>query len=465
MTVTRTENNAKAYVLRSNCLEFFSKIGGLRRVSIACKIQMFIAAAKEDAETAVKILFWGRDARKGAGERKTFHDIMEKCINPDFIARNVNNIINTGYAKDVIPYLDSKYDIDGKILSNYVLALTGDEDVRQALVAKWTPRKGPVFKAIRNRMKLTNKQLRKFLTENSSTVEQMMSSRKWKDIEYQSVPGAAMRKYNNAFNKQDNERFEEWKIEKSSKASVSATYPHDIMKTAMHTRDWDLAQKMWDNLPKLSGSVNPIIMADTSGSMNGLPMLVSCALGLFCAEQLPGHFNGKVITFSGNPQFHDLNEHETLEMKWKYLYGNHEWDMSTNFEAAFMLLLDLAKFFGVINEHMPKMMICISDMQFNEAKHGVDQSLHEGLKDAYRELGYDFPKLVYWNVRASFGSPAEDLSEHTALISGFNPAVINPLLEGDIINPMRTMYDSIENIVLDFTHDPLKDVTNLGDAL
>ena len=79
------------------------------------------------------------------------------------------------------------------------------------------------------------------------------------------------------------------------------------------------------------------------------------------------------------------------------------------------------------------------------------------MKRAFEDAGYKFPKLVYWNVRASytFASPADDITENTALISGFNPSVIEPVLKGDSFNPMKIMYQSIEHLELDFEELPL----------
>lgn len=409
----------------------------------------------EDLEVAIKILFWGRDARNGAGERKTFHDIVGEFINIDFIARNAKALINLGYAKDLLPYMGNE-----KVLAEWAMILKGESNgVRRELVAKWTPRKGSIFKALRTRMALTNKELRTLLVSASHTVEQQMALKEWQKINYSAVPGAAMRKYGSSFQKNDADRFDSWKKDKLSKAAVSATYPHDVITTGVK-KDWVLAQKLWDNLPELSGGVNPIIMADTSGSMSGLPMLVSCSLGIFCADQLRGDYNGKVMTFSENPKFHDLSEFTSLKDKWDYLNGNMDWGGSTDFAKAYQLLLDSAKFYSTPPERMPKMIICISDMQFNHAtdrwKGNDERPTHEKMQDEFMHAGYVFPKLVYWNVRASYGSPASDLTMNTALISGFNPAVIKPLLNEGAFNPIKVMYESIDHINLDFSSNPLK---------
>ena len=105
MSITRTENDAVAYALKNKCLNLFSLIGGMRDMDYATKINIFKEAAKEDIRTAVKILFYGRDARKGPGERATFHS-MAAYLNPKFIANNLVSLINLGYAKDVFTYFN-----------------------------------------------------------------------------------------------------------------------------------------------------------------------------------------------------------------------------------------------------------------------------------------------------------------------------------------------------------------------
>ena len=74
-----------------------------------------------------------------------------------------------------------------------------------------------------------------------------MSEKEWSEVNYSSVPGSAMRRYSRAFAKQDSKRFDEWKTDKTTKASVSATYPHEVLACD----DSALADKLWDNLPDL----------------------------------------------------------------------------------------------------------------------------------------------------------------------------------------------------------------------
>ena len=104
-----------------------------------------------------------------------------------------------------------------------------------------------------------------------------MSTQQWSDIKYSSVPGSAMRRYGRAFDRNDTDRFDDWKNDKTTKASVSATYPHEVLQT----EDSALADKMWENLPDLLSESNENIlpMIDVSGSMMGQPLAVAMSLG------------------------------------------------------------------------------------------------------------------------------------------------------------------------------------------
>jgi hypothetical protein len=60
---------------------------------------------------------------------------------------------------------------------------------------------------VRKELKITPKELRKILVENTKVVEQKMSAKEWDKIEYEKVPGKAFNLYKNAFEKHDNSRF------------------------------------------------------------------------------------------------------------------------------------------------------------------------------------------------------------------------------------------------------------------
>ena len=74
---TYTENGAATYASTlSDCLDLFATIGAIRRESDEEIITRFSRAFAENADIAMKILFFGRDVRGGLGERRVFRVIV-----------------------------------------------------------------------------------------------------------------------------------------------------------------------------------------------------------------------------------------------------------------------------------------------------------------------------------------------------------------------------------------------------
>ena len=240
-----TENNAPQYESAGDkCLDLFSHIATYRDGSRQILLQNFNNAFKENPLVAAKILFWVRAARTGGGERAVFHTIMKEIIkdSPKFLSDNAKLLAQLGYWKDLYQYFDIEE-------VQHIIAEAIHEKDR--LACKWAPRKGPQARRLRDLLSATNKKYRKWLKRYSETVEQQMSDDQWGDIKYQSVPGQAMRKYRKAYGKRDGDRFQEWKLD-DTKASVSASYPHDVMKlicnpdwieSFLEDADFDLAEK------------------------------------------------------------------------------------------------------------------------------------------------------------------------------------------------------------------------------
>ena len=69
--MTHTENGAVTYrSTQSECLDLFATIGALRRERDEEITNRFLRAYAEDADLAMKTLFFARDIRGGIGERR-----------------------------------------------------------------------------------------------------------------------------------------------------------------------------------------------------------------------------------------------------------------------------------------------------------------------------------------------------------------------------------------------------------
>ncbi len=75
--IAYTENGAVTNAsTMSDCLDLFAVIGALRAADDQEIIRRFVRAYAEDADIAMKILFFGRDVRGGLGERRVFRVII-----------------------------------------------------------------------------------------------------------------------------------------------------------------------------------------------------------------------------------------------------------------------------------------------------------------------------------------------------------------------------------------------------
>ena len=137
--------------------------------------------------------------------------------------------------------------------------------------------------------------------------------------------------------------------------------------------------------------------------------------------------------------------------------GAH-WDMNTNFEAAYMHILRLAKKHNVMKSSMPTMLLVLSDTQFDESQRSNYRSgpmTHfSHMEEEYEKAGYDFPKIVFSNLDAHFGTPARCEDDSVAMVSGFSPSIMKAILNAEEFTPIDIMVEALKDIELDYSNLP-----------
>jgi len=94
--------------------------------------------------------------------------------------------------------------------------------------------------------------------------------------------------------------------------------------------------------------------------------------------------------------------------------------------------LSVARKGNVAQEDMPKVLLILSDMQFDQGVE-YDESAIKMIERKYAESGYEMPRVVFWNLNAAYGNaPVKFNKSGVAMVSGFSPAVVKPMLAGDI---------------------------------
>jgi len=445
-----TTNGALQHETSGNkCLDLFSVIGNLRECSRTDILERFEQAFNEDPKLATQVAHWARAARQGSGERQTFYVILDEIAksSPDFITDNANTLADIGYYKDLLRY----FHLDG-----VVTAFAQSIKDKDRLACKWAPRKGENARKLRDELQFTNKQYRKWIGEYSETVEDLMSKKLFNSVHYSSVPGAAMRKYKDAFIKRDYARFDEWKNDKTMTASVSATYPHQVIEVA--SGDEALADKMWNSLEDfVTEGENILPMIDTSGSMIGMPLQVAISLGMYLAEKNKSEFQDTFLTFSESPELVRLEGGTVAERMRNISYAN--WGMNTDFTKAYDLILQSAITYDVDKSSMPTMLLVLSDMQFDESQDDWNNSVpkvhFDDIKDKFNKSGYEMPKLVFWNLNSYSGNQSTSNEDGVCMVSGFSPSIMKAILSCEDFNPINVMMEALEPIELDYTN--LKD--------
>ena len=142
-----------------------------------------------------------------------------------------------------------------------------------------------------------------------------------------------------------------------------------------------------------------------------------------------------VLTFSSRPAFRMLEPGATIVEKVRSL-SRADWGYSTNFEAAYDLILALARKNKIPREEMPALIV-FSDMQFNTAASCSLDVMHDVIRKKFsvtaRKLGWSDKKptpIVYWNLRNTGGHPVDKGTEGAVLLAGYSPSLLRLVMGG-----------------------------------
>jgi hypothetical protein len=430
------------------CVDLFFAIGSSRGKDITAQ---FERAYQSNPTAALRILFWARDVRGGAGERSTFRKLMIHLskIRPSVAKAVLKFVPEYGRWDDLLALYGT--DIEDEAIQTFIEGLSSEN----GLAAKWAPRKGPIAKAIRKQLFLTERSYRKLVVRLTKVVESQMCARQWDEINYDHVPSLAAARYQKAFTKHDAIRYQGYKeglASGTNKINAAAVYPYDVIKSVNYG-DPQVAIHQWNSLPNYLGDDKIIPMVDTSGSMTSsisgtklTCMDVSVSLGLYIADKQVGAFKDMFLTFNTSSRLEVLNG--DLLSKLTQL-RRADWGGSTDLESAYNEILRVAVAGKVTPNEMPKYLLILSDMEFDSAvsrHHGRGVRAQDMAVEKFADAGYEMPKIVYWNLNARPGNvPVKFDEKGTALISGFSPAIMKSILSASTFSPIGIMLETINS--------------------
>jgi hypothetical protein len=193
------------------------------------------------------------------------------------------------------------------------------------------------------------------------------------------------------------------------------------------------ADMLWKNLANFEVDPNALVVADVSGSMIGMPLNVCISLALYFSERAKGVFKNRFITFSKSPKLQSVVGDNIFERV--NSINSAQWDMNTNLESVFKLVLNSAINFNVPADEMVKTLYIISDMEFDSCinvKSSQIETFYHTMQSNFTAAGYQIPRLVFWNVNAKTDNnfPVAKNTKNTCMISGFSPSILQYLDTG-----------------------------------
>jgi len=544
----------------SELVDYFGVCGAARNMDEGDLISTFSSAYGADALDAMKILFFSRDIRGGAGERETFRKVLHFLANDETRCESLRKnlklvphfgrwddlfvLIGTPLQEDVIDLIyvqlwddcgainyNRARDTKGRSHVIETLMANGNEDPSEeeieaglvprkeiSLLAKWMPSNNTSSKATRRlagklgrllqaKVDANNKanhdpktntsviedwsfspaEYRKtlsYIRKEINLLERKLSAGKWSEVDYSKIPSKAGMLYRKAFFKRDGERYQAF-MDEVAKGKVTvnagALHPHEIIQKVRtlnpDSRSWyyeedtttaispeELAQERlvlnnyWENLAEvllgMLSDESTIVVADTSGSME-MPvgpkskatcLDVSIGLAILFSEKLGGPFRDRFISFSSSPTLEEVTGEDIYE---KY-HNVKPLIENTDIQKVFDLILETGVRNSVPADDMPRRVLIISDMEFDDAQYGVEEKFGktnlEVLKEKYQESGYDLPELVFWNVNARPDNMPMSISdEGTCMVSGYSPAIYQSVLKAEVITPADVMRAAIDD--------------------
>lgn len=247
--------------------------------------------------------------------------------------------------------------------------------------------------------------------------------------------------------------------------------PHEIVEKILKTNvskieamvldaQWkSLRESVLSQINEADADFDPtkmVPLSDVSGSMYGTPMAVAIALGILISEITHEAFRDLVMTFESTPRWHKLDPSMTIVEKVRSL-ASAPWGGSTNFKAAYDLILDVAVKSKLDHKDMP-VLIVFSDMQFDiatgcggryfdtsEAPTEKEWStMHVVIQERFAMVGQTLgwedttpTPIVYWNLRNTSGHPVDKDQDGAVLLSGFSPSLLKLVMQGKVLEDIE----------------------------
>lgn len=469
----------------SSILDYFYKVGSYRGRSQEAVNADMGSIFGEDERLALKVVLYNRlITRRPHGQ-----DIVARGQgNRDEFIKSLNWLrVNRAHLYDrIVPLLpvfgcwkDMWYDspvtnayhyVDPSVVATAIRYLSShskehDNLYHLQMIAKYLPRPKSAsnrknerharqqnwISQLRFILGWSGNQYRKFKSNPNFTAhnwQRQMSANQWDKIDFNTIPGKALTNLvsGKALSKHNIEaQYLKW-IQSKPVANFTG-YVYELYKKA-DTRKRNAVQTHTYNaqfnklLEVACKDVNPDLLnagvlcaLDTSGSMqlaaadNATAFDICVSLGIFFSSLINGHFANHVLMFDDKSRFLKL-QGTFCDKVDKINNANVAWG-STNFQSCIDEIVRVRKENpNVPIEEYPKVLLVVSDMQFNPVL--SSKTNEEEAQNKLAQVGLPPMTFIWWQVNASYGKdvPSKMDTPGTVLISGFDGSIVTTILGG-----------------------------------
>lgn len=462
---TRTTNGDVAYSTTLNAnLDFFGSAGSIpvnKKYDSTEFMNLFKFAYEEDSETALKNALYYRDIRGGLGRREGFRQILTYLASQNLEDFKRLVVLTAMYGRyDDLTMI--AWDLPNQAQAFVVefISTVFKEDMANlksgnvTLLGKWMPSANTKVKNTRKlglfwayRLGLSEREYRKALSQlraQINIIETKLTKRDY-SFDYSKIPSRAMMKYTQAFIRNDEARYNEFKNQITADPSVVAKkvaqlYPYEIIRKLK--ADEKMGEALWKAYPQDHFDGNIIVVRDGSGSMYGgyglevQPIEIADSMAIYTAERLKGKFKDRFITFSARPKLVDLSKVSALKDKLEVLWRHMDME-NTNMSATMELIYNSS--LGLPVEEQLDTILIISDMQFDRGTRNCSESVMDSWKNKFIEAGLKWPEIVYWNVDQSKITFPTSKYDNVKLVSGFSKAVLEDVMNNETTSATEYM--------------------------
>ena len=346
-----------------------------------------------------------------------------------------------------------------------------------SLAGKWVPREKSkyswLFKLIahhynyyiqenvRNEKKIFMNFRKKisFLNRYLKTPQIFMSSKKWRDIDFNKATSLTIYKYKKAFLNQTlnkdrdicSQKFKKF-VQKSNNLYGKRCYLYQLVKSVLFSMsdiENEIINKQWIDNNNNKDMKNVIPLLDTSIYMlsdDNKPLYTAIGLGIRISENSIGAFRNRLLIYSDFPTWIIFNDDETFVQKvWK-VYRAISYSMS-NLPKAVKLILDF-----IVKERLSIVEVKNLTFVVLTGNHSYqDNYNYEYIQKMFNIAGccsigipYFTPHFIFWNLHRGQYFPSSALQKNVTFLSGYNCNILNTMADYNVKNKVFVEKTPIE---------------------